>query len=89
MTILVPVICALIGAFSGWWLVRRKRTGFFIAMMLIGAVCFGWIVVSAQGLEGYDAIARFLYAALFVLPLEIGGLIGAGIAAIKNRGSSQ
>lgn len=87
MAVALPLFSLAIGLLLGHWLGRSGRWTIFLLLMLAVIAVFVWGVVSlrAQERTGFDGVGEVALLVLGLLPLEIGGLIGAGIAAIRNR----
>lgn len=87
MILILSALGLALGILLGHGLGRaRKWTLFFALMVAVIALFFGGVyALRQQQGTGFDGVAEAALLVLGLLPLEIGGLIGAGIAAIRNR----
>lgn len=87
MVFALPLFSLAIGLALGHWLGRSGRWTIFLVLMLAVIALFVWGVVSlrAQDRTGFDGVGEAALLVLGLIPFEIGGLMGAGIAAIRNR----
>ena len=83
MVFLIPLVSVAVGLALGYWLIRAGHKGVFVGLMLAGALAFGWTIWDAQGKQGFDGIGNAIIAILVLTPLELGGLIGAGLAFFR------
>lgn len=87
MGLALPLFSLAIGLVFGHWLGRVRQWGLFVILMLAGAALFFWGVFTLRAQEGtgFDGVAEAALLVLGLIPLEFGLLVGAGIAAIRNR----
>lgn len=85
MSILIALICLGTGLFTGWYLGKRRLWGWFLAYMFAGMACFAYLILIARDADAWAGVGYVISALLIIAPLELGGLLGAGIAMIRNR----
>lgn len=87
MAIVLPLISLAVGVLLGHWLGKVGQWLLFLILMLCVIVAFVAIVLSVQGQPrtGFDGVAEVALAFLVLVPLELGALIGAGVALIRKR----
>lgn len=85
-TLLISSLALLgLGGLLGFRVGRAKAWRKFVISMLVGVGLFAASMLYAHLVGGYQGLGIFLLTAALILPLELGGLIGAGIAALRNR----
>ena len=93
MIFALPAICLLIGVWVAYWLGRARRWRAWMALLfVIVALVIGlisWISASSANGTGFDGVGEAALVVLTLIPLEFGMLLGAGVAAIRNRRSPK
>ena len=91
MIFVLPALSLALGGWAGHWLGRARRWGGWIGLVLSVIALFSalliWLRATAGSRSGFDGIGEAALAVLCLLPLELGLLLGAGVAAIRNRSS--
>lgn len=89
MVFALPVASLLIGAWLGHGLGRARRWGWWLVLVLLTIGCFVaiviWLHLTADARSAFDGVGQAALAVLGLIPLEIGLLAGAGVAALRNR----
>jgi hypothetical protein len=76
------------GLWLGWALGARRRWRALALIVLAVTLAFAavlWSLPAADTRSGFDGVAEVALALLIAAPLELGLLIGAGVAAWRNR----
>ena len=91
MIFVLPAISLAIGGWLGHRLGRARRWGWWMLLVLVTialfAAIFLWLRMAADTRAGFDGVGQAVLAVLGLLPLELGLLTGAGVAALRNRRS--
>lgn len=83
--ILIVAAVTLGAAVPGYLLVRRGAQRWVFGLGAAALATGGWLMVKAQGAQGWDALAYFIIVLFFVAPALAGLAIGGGIAWWRHR----
>ena len=87
MILALPLSSLAVGLLLGHWMGRGRHWRAFALLILAVTAVFFWGVLTLRAQEGtgFDGVGEAALLVLGLIPLEIGALVGAGIAVIRNR----
>lgn len=85
MVNLVPLLCVVFGVFAGWRMAGGRRWRALAISFAFGLAAFAWVIYLGQQSQGWDGIGYVIVAALVLLPVMGGMIIGAIIGALRLR----
>ncbi len=85
MVYLVPLVCLFVGGFAGFRLTVARKWRVLGGVWFVGLVAFGLSIFAGQQQQGWDGIGYVIVAALVLLPVIVGMVLGMGGAVLRMK----